>query len=151
MRRAGMPSIYYERRDGEVYQIDDVSQRLLVYVYLHDSVSPEDVADPIGADNKHEVQSRVQSQLGGRAAQLIDTEQATQQTFGDRPDNVLLSLVLTETGKEFVEKHRSDLSMPVEIAELAKRVAELQVESNIIEDLRYQIEDLEERVQELEE
>lgn len=146
-----MPSIYYEKSDGEVYQIDEVSQRLLVYVYLHGDVRLEDVVDPIGADNEHEVQSLVQSQLGESAAQLVDTEQATQQTLGDRPDKALLSLVLTEAGEEFVEKHRADLSMPVEIAELAKRVAALQVENNIIEDLRYQIEDLEERVQDLEE
>jgi len=146
-----MPSIYYEKGDGGVYQIDETSQRLLVYVYLHGSVGPEDAVDPIGADNENEVQSLVQTQLGGSAAQLIDTEQATQQTLGDQPDNVLLSLVLTDAGEEFVEKYRSDLSMPVEIAELAKRVAALQVESNIIEDLRYKIEALEERVQELEE
>jgi polyhydroxyalkanoate synthesis regulator phasin len=146
-----MPSIYYEKRDGDVYQIDEVSQRLLVYVYLHGSVEEEDVVDPISAENKHAIRSRIESQLGEDAAQLVEMGESYQQTLGDRPDDVILSLVLTETGEEFVKKHRSDLSMPVEIAELAKRVSELQVGSNSVEELRHRVEILEERVQELEE
>lgn len=146
-----MASIYYERTDSEVYQIDEVSQRLLVYVYLHGEAEPEDVVDPSGAKDEHAVDSRIKSQLGGTAAGLIDTKSTTQKTLGDRPDNIIHSLVLTETGQEFVEKHRADLSMPVEIAELAKRVAALQIEDHLVDDLIHRVDALEDRVEELQE
>ncbi|WP_433629616.1 hypothetical protein [Halomicrococcus sp. NG-SE-24] len=146
-----MPPIYYERSEGEVYQIDELSQRLLVYVYLHGKAEPEDVVEPVGATNEHAVHSRIKSQLGGNAARLIDTERTTQQTLGDRSDNVILSFVLTESGEDFVEKHRADLSMPVEIAELAKRVAALQIEDHLVDDLIHRVDALEDRVEELQE
>lgn len=146
-----MPFIYYERSDGEVYQVDEVSQRLLVYVYLHRKAEPEDVVKPVGATSKHAVHSRIESQLGGNAARLINLESTTQQTLGDSPGNVIRSFVLTETGQEFVEEHRADLSMPVEIAELAKRVAALQIEDHLVDDLIHRVDALEDRVEELQE
>lgn len=146
-----MPSIYYERSDGEVYQVDEASQRLLVYVFLHGTAEPADVVEPIGVQNKHAVRSRIESQLGENAAGLIHTETATQQTLGDRPDNIIRSLVLSKSGEDFVENHRADLSMPVEIAELAKRVTALQIEDHLVDDLIHKVDALEERIEELEE
>lgn len=54
-----MASIFYEAQHGEVYQIDEVSQHLLVYVYLHGEAKLEDVVESIGAQNEHAVHSRV--------------------------------------------------------------------------------------------
>lgn len=144
-----MPSIYFERSDGEVYQVDEISQRLLVYVYLHGGAKSANVVDPIGALNEHSVHSRIESQLGEDAARLIRIRSETQQTFGDGPNNIIQSLELTKSGKEFVEKHRGDLSMPVDIAELAKRVARLQIEDHLVDDLIHRVEVLEDRVEEL--
>jgi hypothetical protein len=145
-----MPSIYYERSDGEVYQVDEVSQRILVYAYIHGQAGSESVVDPAGVENEHQVHSRVDSQLGPSAAGLVDTETSTQMTLGNNPGEVFHSFVLTETGESFVKEHRADLSMPMEIAELAKRVAALQITDGVVDRLRDQVEDLEERVRELE-
>lgn len=145
-----MASIFYEARHGEVYQIDEISQRLLVHVYLHGKAKPETVVDSIGVDDEHAVQSRIKSQLGRNAAQLVDTESVTQQTLGDRSDNVIISFVLTERGEKFVETHRANLSMPVEIAELAQRVAALQIEDHLVDDLIHRVDALEDRIEELE-
>jgi hypothetical protein len=145
-----MPPIYYEQSDGEVYQIDEVSQRILVYIYLHGQADPESVVDPAGVENEHQVHSRVDSQLGPSAAGFVYTEASTQMTLENNPGEVLYVFVLTETGESFVKEHRADLSMPMEIAELAKQVAALQITNGVIDQLRNRIEHLEERVRELE-
>lgn len=146
-----MASIYYETSDGNVYQIDEISQRLLIYVSLHGESELEDVVEPIGATNEHTVQDRIQSQLGQNASKLLHTESTTQQTLGDRPNNIIRSVVLTGTGQEFVEGHGEDLSMPVEIAELAKRVAALQIEDGLVDHLINRVEAIEDRIEDIEE
>jgi hypothetical protein len=145
-----MPSIYYEQSNGEVYQIDEVSQRLLVYVYLHGKAKPEDVVEPVGVEDEHQVHSRVQNQLGPGGADLVDTETSMQMTLGDNPNEVLHSFVLTEAGEQFVDGHHADLSMPVEIAALAERVASLQINDELVDQLRDRVENLEERIKDLE-
>ena len=145
-----MASIYYEKSNQEVYQIDEISQRLLVYVYLHGKTSVNEVAEPTGAANEHAVQDRVQSQLGDNAASLLHTDVDVQKTLGNKPDNNINLLVLTKSGEEFVERHRADLSMPVDVAELAKRVAKIRVDEHLVEDLIDRVEELEGRLRELE-
>ena len=145
-----MPSIYYEKSNQNVYQIDEISQRLLVYVYLHGRSGVNEVAEPIGAANEHAVQDRVLSQLGDNAAELLHTEVDVQKTLGNNPDENVNLLALTESGEEFVKRHRADLSMPVEIAELAKRVARLRVDEHLVEDLTNRVEELEDRLRKLE-
>ena len=145
-----MTSIYYEKSNQEVYQIDEVSQRLLVYVYLHGMSGVNEVAEPIGAANEHTVQNRIQSQLGDNAAELLHTKVDVQKTLGNQPDNNINLLVLTKSGEEFVKRHRADLSMPVEVAELAKRVAKIQVDEHLIEDLINRVEELEARLRKVE-
>lgn len=157
-----MPSIYYETGGEEVFQIDEVSQRLLVYVYLHGRVEfeegahshggmkPKDVANVVGATDDHAVRSRIESQLGENAAGLINASKGTQKTLTEGVDTIIVSFRLTEAGEEFVEKHRANLSMPVEIAELAKRVAAFQIEDLIVDDLVHKVDELEDRIEELE-
>jgi hypothetical protein len=146
-----MDSIYYERSDGEVYQIDEVSQQILVCLFLHGEAEPKRLVDTVGAEDKHQVHSRVESQLGSGAAGFVDTATTHQTTLTDGPDKMIELFVLTDTGEAFVKKHRGGLSMPVDIAELAKRVTKLQLDDHLIEDLRHRIETLEARVNELEE
>ena len=146
-----MVSIYYESSDGETYQIDEVSQRLLVYIYLHSKARSEDVIDPVGAENEHVVHARVESKLGPSAAGLLVTETSSQMKLDGMRSTDINSFVLTDKGEEFVKKHRSDLSMPVEVAELAKRVAELQIEDKlVVKNLSDRINTLEDRIHNLE-
>ena len=142
-----MPPIYYETKNGDVHQIDDVSQRALVYVYLHGSATPEDLVEPAGAENGSAVHARITNQLGGSSAGLVDTETSTQKTLGDRADQVIHSIILTETGEEFIHNHRAEMSMPVDLAELAKKVAELQIDDHIVDDLRNRVDRLEEQLE----
>lgn len=145
-----MPSIYYEQSGGDVYQIDDVSQRLLVYVYIHGRTRAKTVVEPVGARDEHTIYSRIESQLGESAADLIDVERSAQQTLGDAPNSRINELVLTDQGKRFVETHRSDLSMPVKIAELAKEVSSLRIEDHMVDELINRVEVLENRLDEVE-
>ena len=137
-------SIYYDSDDGS-YQVDELSQRLLVYIYLHSGMRSEDVVEPIGAEDEHIVHSRVENQLGPNAAGLLRIETDVQMKLSER-NAEMNYLVLTDKGEKFVEEHRSELSMPVEIAELAKRVAELQIENGLVEQLMDRIDTLEERI-----
>jgi hypothetical protein len=144
-----MVSIYYDS-DGESYQVDEISQRLLVYIYLHSGRRFEDVVEPIGAENEHIVYTRVENQLGQNAAGLL-TIKTTDEQMTLSGENIETEYVaLTDKGEEFVEEYRADLSMPVEIAELAKRVAELQIENGLVEQLIDRIDTLEERISTLE-
>jgi len=146
-----MTEIYYETKTGEVYQIDEISQRLLVYVFLHGHARPETLIDPVGATNEAAIRTRVEEQLGPDATGLVRTETSTQMTLGDGDDNVIQSFVLTESGEEFIHTHRAEMSMPTELAELAKKVAALQVEDRLIDELRTRLTNVEERLAELEE
>lgn len=149
-----MSSIFYEARHGEVNEIDEISQRILVYTYLHGKSSPAKLLGPVGAPNKYAIQTRIEDQLGADAAGLVETRTSTQQTFNDttnNPNTVLHSVVLTDVGESFIEKHRTELSMPVDIAELAKRVAALQIDEHVVEDLIHRVDVLESRVEELQE
>lgn len=143
-----MVSIYYDSGSGS-YQIDEISQRLIVYIYLHSGVRSDAVAEPIGAEDEHIVYSRVENQLGPDAADLLKIETRSHMTLSGETMEVDF-FVLTDKGEKFVEEHRSNLSMPVEIAELAKRVAELQVENGLVEQLIDRIDTLEHRISKLE-
>lgn len=144
-----MTPIYYENRDGEVYHIDEVSQRILVYVYLHGTADEDDLVEPAGVEDKHAVRARIRNQLGRTSTGLVEVE-SIQQSFGNDPDNPIQALTLTGAGESFVEKHRADLSMPVDVAKLAKRVSKLQIEDGVVEYLEERVRDLEQRVADLE-
>lgn len=143
-----MPPIYYETDAGDVYEIDGVSQRLLVYVYLHGEARTDEVIQPVGVDNELAVRTRVENQLGPDAAGLVRITESGQKTLDGGPDSVIYHVVLTDSGEEFIQIHRSQLSMPVKIAELAKDVSELQVQVKQLLELRERVEDIEARVAE---
>lgn len=102
--------------------------------------------EPVGATSHSAIHSRIQSQLGPNEAGLAKIN-STQQTIGQGPP--IRSVELTEAGAVFVETHRAELSMPTDIAELAKRVAALELEDSVIDNLIYRVEVLEGRVEEL--
>lgn len=148
-----MASIYYEKAGDDVYKIDETAQRLIVYLYLHGSVTPSHLIEPIGADNEHAVRSLIEKQLGKDAAQLVEEHQSYQQKIGNHPDEPIFEITLTEPGENFLKQYRSELSMPVEIAELAKRVSSLRMKRKIVSDLENRIselEDFEERITQIE-
>jgi len=141
-----MPQIYYETANGEVHQFNEISHRLLVYVYLHKSATVGEMVDSIGAPNEPAVHARIENQLQDTAAGLVEIGQSAQTTF-DRQDHNIYSLVPTESGEEFVRQHRAEMSMPADVAELAKEVASLRIKSN---NFRTRIQELEQRIRELE-
>jgi polyhydroxyalkanoate synthesis regulator phasin len=81
---------------------------------------------------------------------LVGVTHSTQKTLGDQPDNQIRRIQLTDKGESFVERHRADLSMPVDVAELAKRVSQLQIEDGLVDELRAKVNDLEQRIEDLE-
>ena len=79
-----MTDIYYETDKDETLHIDEVSQRLLVYLLLHGKTNLDDAVDPLGVEEKSELKRRVQESLGPEAAELV-VEESSQATFGDQP------------------------------------------------------------------
>ncbi|WP_143420365.1 hypothetical protein [Halorubrum vacuolatum] len=145
-----MAAIYYEESGGEVYHIDEMSQRLLVYVYLHGRSSLVDAVEPVGATDEQGIKKRVQNQLGYNASGLIKTDVSEQMRLDKQLGDRIQTLSLTESGTEFVRKHRAELSMPADVAKLSKRVSELQVYNTLVEDLIDRVNTLEDRLNKLE-
>ena len=145
-----MTSIYYEESGGGVYQVDEVSQRLLVYIYLHGESSLTETVEPVGAADEHAVRRRIQNQLGIDASGLLHTDISEQMRIDDQRGDRKQTLSLTKGGREFVRKHRAELSMPVDVAELSKRVSKLQIDDTLVEDLVERVNTLEDRISELE-
>lgn len=145
-----MANIHFEANDSEeTFMIDETSQRLLVYLHLHGGVSPEETIDPIGAMNESDVHTRVDENLGPQAAGLIEENRFTRNTLSGEQE--VFQYQLTEEGEKFVFDNKATLSMPADLAELAKKVAELHVEQNNLRDFEDMIYDLEERITEIEE
>lgn len=143
-----MTEIYYETADEEVHRIDEVSQRLLVYVYLNGRVQPDEVIDAAEAETESAIHARIEDQLGRNAAGLVEIIESPQATLTE--NNRIHYVGLTDAGEQFIHQYRNDLSMPVDLAELAEKVAALRIEDNLIEGLRARLDSLEERLAEIE-
>lgn len=144
-----MPDIHYETKTEDVYRIDEVSQRLLVYLHLHGGSSIDEAVNPTGADSEATLQARINEQLGAQAAGLVEEDSYTQATVSGEKREISRYQV-TEKGEVFVYNNRSRLSMPADLAELAKKVAELRVWQDEMEMTDLRVDDLEERVAEIE-
>lgn len=130
-----------------IYRIDEVAQRLLVYLHLHGGTSPREAVDLLGVEEGSEITTCMEEHLGPDAAGLVEEDSFTQATVsGDEQEVVRYQL--TDEGEEFVYDHKSRLTMPADLAELAKKVAELQVTQDY---LRTSVDDLEARLAEVEE
>lgn len=144
-----MTDIYYETEMGEnTYRIDDVSQRLIVYLLINGDTHPNEAVDPIGVKNVSEIHTRINEQLGPEAAGFVEEFKYAQKTFAG--GEKVRHYQLTKRGESFVYDHKSSLAMPADLAELAKKVAELRVEQDELRNLQDEVYDLEERLTVLE-
>lgn len=140
-----MDAIIYERGSQsasmETYEIDELSQRLLVYLLIDGAATPDSIVNPIGANSKEEIETRYDNSLSPDAAGLIKKREGNQTLEG----NVLIELSLTESGENFVYNHKDSLSMTADLEELAKTVSSLEIELSY---LRYRLEELNIRLEE---
>lgn len=143
-----MTDIYYETSGGKTLHIDEVSQRLLVYLLLHGRTDLDDAVDPVGV-KKSDLERRVQESLGPEATELVVEEESSQSTLGDQPRSRYHRL--TEKGREFVYDHRERLAMPADLAELAKEVTDLRVQQSEAGNIDDRLSRIEERLYEIEE
>jgi len=75
-------------------------------------------------------------------------EESSQTRLGDQPP--IRYHRLTEKGREFVYNHREHLTMPADLAELAKDVANLRVWQSDMGNIDDRLSDIEERLYEIE-
>ena len=140
-----MSTIIYERRTDsgatETYEIDELSQRMLVYLLIDGSKTEGSLQKPIGADSKEEIETRYEKSLGPNAAELVKRQKGNQTLDG----GVLIEYTLTKSGEDFVYNHKNSLSMPADLVGLAKTVSRLEVEFS---DLRNRMEEVELQLEE---
>jgi hypothetical protein len=144
-----MTDIYYETDEGETLHIDEVSQRLLVYLLIHGRTNLDDAVDPVGAKGKSDLKRRFQEPLGPESVEFVVGEKSSQTTLGDQP--AIRYRQLIERGKEFVYDHRERLAMPADLTELAREVADLRVQQSEAGNIDDRLSRIEERLYEIEE
>lgn len=140
-----MSTIIYEKRsdsgESETYEIDELSQRLLVYLLTNGSATVDAVQNPIGATSSNQIEVRYNNTLGPDAAGLVEQKETNQTLDGD----VLTEYTLSESGEDFVYTNKSSLSMPADLAELAKTVSRLEVD---LTEVRQRLEEIELQLEE---
>lgn len=139
-----MTDIYYETDRGETLHIDEISQRLLVYLLLHGKTKLGDAVDPVGVEEKSELKRRVQESLGPEGAEFVVEGKSAQTTLDGQSS--FRYYRLTEKGREFVYDHRERLAIPTDLAELAKDVANLRVWQNEAGDIDDRLTEIEEQL-----
>lgn len=144
-----MTDIYYETNRSQTLHIDEVSQRLLVYLLLHGKTQLGDAVGPVGVEEKSGLERRVRKTLDSEGAGLVVEGESAQTTLDGEPS--FRYYRLTEKGKEFVYEHRERLAMPADLAQLAKDVADLRVWQNEAGDIDERLSEIEERLYEIEE
>jgi hypothetical protein len=107
-----------------------------VYLLTNGSATVDAIQNPVGADSSNEIEVRFEDTLGPDAAGLVDQIEGNQTLDGD----ILTEYTLTERGENFVYTNKSSLSMPADLAELAKTVSRLEVD---LTELRQRLEEIE--------
>lgn len=140
-----MSTIIYERRTGsgeiETHKIDELSQRLLVYLLINGSSTVDAIQEPVGATSKEEIETRHENTLGPDAAGLTELKPGNQTLDGGVPKEY----TLTDSGKTFVYTHKDSLSMPADLTEIAQRVSRLQL---WLDELDQRVKNIERQVEE---
>jgi len=135
-----MSTIIYEKRTNsggtETFEIDELSQRLLVYLLTSGSATVETIQNPVGANSSNEIEARYEDTLGPDAAGLVEQIEGNQTLSGD----ILTEYTLTGRGEDFVYSNKSSLSMPADLTELTKTVSRLEVD---LTELRQRLEEVE--------
>lgn len=145
-----MPDIHYQTSCGETYRIDGLSQRFIVYLHLHGRASLGNAVDPVGAKDTSKIEERVQSYLGQDAAGLVEEATSKQSTLSGE-NNEIVEFRVTDAGEAFVYDNKARLSMPADLADLAKKVAELRVWMDEVQEVEHRFEDLRSRLVDVEE
>lgn len=129
-----------EGEDSSQYEIDELSQRMLVYLMTEGPAQIEEIRNPVGADANSEIQQRIDIKLGRSGAQFVTQTTSTQMTLEGEP---VEKYSLTSAGEEFVFSHKATLSLPTTLGELSKKVSRLEVDlqelSTMVDELREQV------------
>lgn len=142
-----MSTILYEVEDN-VYRIDDVAQRFLVFLEIHGNPILDDAKNPVGAEDISTLKSRISHHLGPRAAGLVEQADSQQMTLNG--EEAPLRYSLTEKGESVVYEYLDTLAMPTDLTELAETVARLRVDQREAIEIQDRVDELEERLTELE-
>lgn len=140
-----MSTIIYEKRTDSggrnTFEIDKLSQRLLVHLLTSGSATVDAIQNPVGANSSNEIEVRYEDTLGPDAAGLVEQIERNQTLDG----NILTEYSLTKRGEDFVYSNKSSLSMPADLTELAKTVSRLEVD---LTELRQRLEEVEPQLDE---
>lgn len=118
--------------DHAQYEIDELSQRILVYLMTEGPTQIEEIRNPVGADTNEEIQQRIDIKLGRSGAQFVTQITSNQMTLKGDP---IEKYELTSTGRDFVYSHKATLSLPTTLDELSKKVSQLEVDVQELFDL----------------
>lgn len=134
--------IYQYPGENEEYLIDEDAQQLLAYLYLYGSSPPSDLIDYLKYQDKEEVITKVNKDLGESNAGLIRIRDTGQKTLWNAERDYMQEIRITTDGKRFVKKFRHDISPPLSVHSFIQEMK--QKERNIEETLGkivYRLED----------
>lgn len=120
-----------------MYEIDEPSQQLLVYLASHGETSIPDLVERTGVESKQALRARIADAIGPDAANLVTAPRVTQMTI-DGSEGVD-RYRLTEEGDVFVTEHLASLSMPADFRQLAETVAQIQDDITDLNDSMHRI------------
>lgn len=118
--------------DPSQHEIDELSQRILVYLMTEGQARIEEIRNPVGADTNNEVQQRIDLKLGRSGAQFVTQTTSDQMTLQGKP---IETYGLTPEGRDFVYSHKATLSLPTTLEELSKKVSQLEIDIQELSDL----------------
>lgn len=136
-----MAPIYYYVDDPEILEIYELSQRLLFQAHLCDGIRLNKATEAVDDEGKGHLQTRVVNQLGEDRAVLVHLDQLTtaQVSLTESMGSIIVEdkhmpsvVEPTESGEAVVREHRTQLALPIELTDLSKRVAELELETDAL-------------------
>lgn len=145
-----MVEFYYDREGEEsAYRIDEVLQRVLVYLSAHGQSPLTELVETAGPVSESELRERITEYLGIEAAGLVTQSESAQETLGD--GELVVYYELTKDGEQFVAENKSLLAMPADFAEIADTIGELRMELVETRDTMHRLdaEELSERLSDL--
>lgn len=121
-----MPRIVYDPpEEDESYLIDKPTQELLAYLYLYGKAHPSDILNHANYHEEEEVIDIIQNVLSRDAAGFVTMRYGSQLNIeGDQ----LREIQLTSGGKDFVEKHESEIAVPFSIETFARDMMKIEEE-----------------------
>lgn len=124
--------IYQSQEMCQDYLIDQGTQQLLAYLYLFGSTHPREVANRLDYENEDAVVESVNDVLCEDKAGLAvigDTDQATLDgclVSEISSDDYVAKISLTENGKTFVDKYKSDIPAPFSVQDYIQEMEKIE-------------------------